>query len=77
MAKVGAYEAKTHLPALLDRVEKGETITITKHGREVATLSPWRHGGTPVDVVDGLIAARKGIRLKGVSVRELIDDGRR
>ena len=35
---VGAYEAKTHLPALLRRVEAGETITITKHGKPVAVM---------------------------------------
>ena len=40
MAKVGAYEAKTHLPALLDQVAKGEQITITKHGVPVAQLVP-------------------------------------
>ena len=32
METVGAYEAKTHLPKLLERVLKGERITITKHG---------------------------------------------
>jgi hypothetical protein len=30
MKPVGSHEAKTHLPALLDRVAQGETITITK-----------------------------------------------
>ena len=37
---VGAYEAKTHLPRLLDEVERGESITITKHGRAIARLVP-------------------------------------
>lgn len=37
---VGAYEAKTHLAALLDRVEKGETPTVTRNGRPVARLAP-------------------------------------
>jgi prevent-host-death family protein len=37
---VGAYEAKTHLSALLDRVERGETVTITRKGRPVARLVP-------------------------------------
>ena len=36
----GAYEAKTHLAALLDRVEKGESLTITRNGRPVARLVP-------------------------------------
>ncbi|MFP4085845.1 MAG: type II toxin-antitoxin system Phd/YefM family antitoxin, partial [Desulfobacteraceae bacterium] len=38
METVGAYEAKTHLPKLLERVMKGERITITKHGVPVAVL---------------------------------------
>lgn len=37
---VGAYEAKTHLPALLDEAERGVSITITKRGRPVARLVP-------------------------------------
>jgi prevent-host-death family protein len=37
---VGAFEAKTHLSSLLERVEMGEEITITKHGRPVARLVP-------------------------------------
>jgi prevent-host-death family protein len=40
MKSVGSYEAKTHLPRLLSRVEKGETITITKRGKPIAVLSP-------------------------------------
>jgi prevent-host-death family protein len=40
MKTVGAYEAKTHLPKLLERVAEGEKITITKHGVPVATLQP-------------------------------------
>jgi prevent-host-death family protein len=37
---VGVYEAKTHLTALLERVESGEQFTITKHGRPIARLIP-------------------------------------
>jgi prevent-host-death family protein len=40
MDTVGAFEAKTHLSALLERVEKGESITITRHGTPVARLVP-------------------------------------
>ena len=40
MRSIGAYEAKTHLPRLLDEVAKGERITITKHGVPVAILVP-------------------------------------
>ncbi len=40
MKSVGTYEAKTHLPRLLSRVEKGESITITKRGKPIAKLVP-------------------------------------
>lgn len=40
MQTVGVFEAKTHFSALLDKVEKGEQIVITKHGRVVAKLVP-------------------------------------
>ena len=40
MEMIGAYEAKTHLPHLLDRVARGESLTITRHGRPVARLVP-------------------------------------
>jgi prevent-host-death family protein len=40
MAKVGAFEAKNMLSALLDRVERGEEIIITRHGKPVARLVP-------------------------------------
>ena len=40
MNQIGAYEAKTHLPRLLDRVARGESLTITRHGRPVARLVP-------------------------------------
>ncbi|MDE2661722.1 MAG: type II toxin-antitoxin system prevent-host-death family antitoxin [Gemmatimonadota bacterium] len=40
MDHIGAYEAKTHLAQLLDRVAAGESLTITRHGRPVARLIP-------------------------------------
>lgn len=38
--EVQASEAKTHLPQLLDEVERGETIIITRHGRRIARIVP-------------------------------------
>jgi len=79
MKSVGAYEAKTHLPRLLDEVEKGERITITKHGRPVAVLVP--PDSAPERDVDAIMARirefRKGNRLDGLSIKELINEGRR
>ncbi len=75
---VGAYEAKTHLYQLLDEVEAGLTITFTKHGRPVARLvPPVRYDRPePERVVAALRQARQGIRLEGLSLRELIEEGR-
>jgi prevent-host-death family protein len=78
MTSVGAYEAKTHLPALLEQVERGDTITITKHGREVARLVPISAPATdPDEVIAALRAARTGVRRGRNSVRAMIGEGRR
>ena len=57
MKTVGSYEAKTHLPRLLDEVAKGETITITKHGVPVAQLVPPPDAARP-DVGAAIVRAR-------------------
>jgi prevent-host-death family protein len=46
---VGAFEAKTRLSELLQRVESGEQVTITKHGRPVARLVPIREDAATRD----------------------------
>jgi prevent-host-death family protein len=76
---IGAYEAKTHLPRLLDEVVKGERITITKHGHPVAVLVPPDAAtARDVDVVMARIREfRKGNRLDGLSIKDLINEGRR
>jgi prevent-host-death family protein len=78
MRTIGAYEAKTHLPRLLDEVAGGEVITITKHGQPVAILVP-ATTTTPLatlDAIAGLREFRAGHRLRGVTIRELINEGR-
>lgn len=80
MKQLGAYEAKTHLSRLLDEVERGQSYAITKHGRRVALLVPVtssRTGMSVSDAIEGLRKFRVGRRLGDVTVRELIDDGRR
>jgi prevent-host-death family protein len=79
MRTVGAYEAKTHLLRLLDEVAKGETITITKHGTPVALLSPppTRQRMSAREAIAALRAFRQDKTLGDVSVRELIEEGRR
>jgi len=79
MLSVGAYEAKTHLPKLLDRVARGEKVTITRHGVPVAELVPPGSAGKPdvSEAIDELRRLRKGRKLDGVTIRELIEEGRR
>ena len=79
METIGAYEAKTHLPKLLDRVIKGERITITKHGVPVAVLQPppALRKTEPKKVIAELRKFREKHTLKGFSIRDMIDEGRR
>jgi prevent-host-death family protein len=67
---VGAYEAKTHLPRLLERVAKGETITITKHGVPIAVLTPppADRKMTPGEAADALRRFRGELEKRGVSI---------
>ena len=77
--EVGAYEAKTHLPRLLERVRQGETITITKHGTPVARLVPIKQPGrqqTVSEAIEELLEFRKHHKLDGLTIRELIEEGR-
>ncbi len=78
MITVGAFEAKTHLSALLDKVAAGEDVLITKHGKAVARLvkaeDATRTG------VDATIAKLKALRVGsnlGSDWKAMRDDGRR
>lgn len=66
MIEIGAFEAKNTLGSLLDRVEQGEEIVITRHGRPVARLVPneGRLKGEQARAAAGRIRARAG-KLKG------------
>ncbi len=79
METIGAYEAKTHLPKLLERVIKGERITITKHGVPVAVLPPPLplRKSEPNTVIAELRKFREKRTLKGLSIRDMIEEGRR
>ena len=77
---VGAFEAKTHLSALLDRVAKGEKITITRHGIPAALLVPVAETAAKLshqDIVEGMRALRKRVKPGGMGVNDMIREGRR
>jgi prevent-host-death family protein len=80
MESVGSFEAKTHLPQLLERVAQGEEFTITKHGKPIARLVPAAPTKPKPDVraaVEAMKQLRKGQTLGGLGVREMIEEGRR
>ena len=76
--EIGAYQAKTHLPALLERVARGEQIVITKHGKPIARLVPI--GSTDPErrrqAIERLKSFAKG-RTLDVPLKQLISEGRR
>lgn len=76
--EVGAYEAKTKLGSLLDGVEKGQRVTITRHGVPVAILAPANRPAVPAlaETAAALRAFRKGRRLEA-NIHDLIAEGRR
>ncbi|HMJ98539.1 MAG TPA: type II toxin-antitoxin system prevent-host-death family antitoxin [Reyranella sp.] len=79
MDTVGAFDAKTNFSALLERVERGEQIVITRRGKPVARLMPIATA-RKVKVSDAMAKLRelrKGATLGGLSWKELRDAGRK
>lgn len=78
--QVGAFEAKNTLGTLLDRVEQGESLVITRRGRPVARLCPIELGidrARAARAVDGLLATSRGLTLGGIAIRDLIIAGQK
>jgi prevent-host-death family protein len=75
---VGACEAKTKLGQLLDMVERGRSITITRHAKQVARLVPADQPTKDRSVFPRLRALRQRLVLPtGEATRDLVNDGRR
>ncbi len=79
MHTVGSYEAKTHLSRLLEMVAKGESVTITKHGVPIARLVPANPDAKrePAEVIEELREFRSGRKLGKLTLRKMIEEGRR
>ena len=80
MREVGAFEAKNTLGTLLDLVQQGEEVVITRHGKPVARLVK-----EPGDLdrrvrarraAEGIARLSQASRLDGLSLKSLVDDGR-
>jgi prevent-host-death family protein len=79
MVKVGAYEAKTQFSALLEKVEQGEEIVITRHGRPVARLVK-ADAADRADVdaaIERIKELRKGITIGEGGWKAARDEGRK
>ena len=80
MQSIGAHEAKIHLPRLLDRVARGESLIITRHGHPVARLVPVQNEARDHARQAAQRIIERRARLNRTSVSELIDtvhEGRR
>ena len=76
----GVFEAKNRLTALLDEVEAGHEILITRRGKPVARLVPANAGfdrARARQAADNLVRASKGLTLDDLSIKELVNEGRR
>jgi prevent-host-death family protein len=76
---IGAYDAKARLSELLERVEKGEEVVITRHGTPVARLVPVKKSATAEErraAIHRWRETSRDIKLGGLKIRDLIDEGR-
>jgi prevent-host-death family protein len=79
MREIGAFEAKNTLGTLLDQIEHGAEIIITRHGKAVAKLVPAQPGfdrEKAKRAAAGLREASKGVMLRGLTIKDLINEGR-
>ncbi len=80
MSEVGVLEAKNKFSVLLDQVERGSEIVITRRGKAVAKLVPHGSGfdrARAKRAADGLHKASKGVKLRGLKIKDLINEGGR
>jgi prevent-host-death family protein len=80
MITVSMSDARTNFSKLLEHVQAGEEIIITRHGKEVARLVPPAGAPAATGAVDAIARwrkARRGVKLKGLRVRDLIMQGQR
>jgi prevent-host-death family protein len=79
MKEVGAFEAKSRLGQLLDWVEAGEEVVITRRGKVVARLVPPSLASDRERsrrAVQKIRRMRKGVTLGGLRIKDLINEGR-
>ena len=77
--EIGAFEAKNKLGTLLDWVEQGEEVLITRRGKAVARLVPAEPAfdrEKARQAAAGIRARSVGVTLGGLKIKDLVDEGR-
>jgi prevent-host-death family protein len=80
MREIGAFEAKNRFGTLLDWVEQGEEVVITRRGKPIARLVPNAKGvdrAKAARAVEAIVERRAGATLGGLKVKDLVAEGRR
>jgi prevent-host-death family protein len=80
MENIDAFEVKTQFADLLDRVARGEKITITRHGKPAAVLGPVvekEAGLSHKEIVESMRTLRRQVKPGKMTVREMVNEGRR
>ncbi|MCC6867373.1 MAG: type II toxin-antitoxin system prevent-host-death family antitoxin [Burkholderiales bacterium] len=80
MREIGAFDAKNRFGTLLDWVERGEQVVITRRGKVVARLVPGDERGAQADAqaaAERIVARRVQASLGGLHVKDLVSEGRR
>jgi prevent-host-death family protein len=79
MRTVGLFEAKQKLSELVERASEGEQIGITRRGKLSAVISPPRSGKSLKEAFDEIDRLRQRVKPlpRGVTVKDLIEEGRR
>lgn len=78
---MSVFEAKSHFCEVIRRAEHGEGTTILKHNIPVAFIAPIvetkKSKYTKREAIDGILAMREGNSLDGITIKELIEEGRK
>jgi prevent-host-death family protein len=79
MERIGIYDARSRLSELIERVQSGEEVVLTRHGEPVARLVPEkpRRTRSRAGVVARIRALARKLDIRDVDVRKLIEEGRR
>jgi prevent-host-death family protein len=79
MERIGIYDARAKLSELIERVEAGEEVVLTRHGEPVARLVPEksRRKRSRASAVARIRVLARKLDVRGVDVRTLIEEGRR